>query len=75
MRRARAGLLWVVFIGLLAIFAPLLANSHPLLMREGGSWRSPFLQYLTPADVVLQIVFWGAVVLSSFADGPWLNER
>ncbi len=60
---ARGGLAWVVFIAILAIFAPLLANSHPFSMREGGHWRSPFLQYLTPADVVLQIMFWSAVAL------------
>jgi len=60
---ARIGLFWVIVIGLLAIFAPLLANSHPFVMRENGHWRSPFLQYLTPADVVLQVMFWAAVVL------------
>lgn len=63
---ARLGLVWIALLVLVAVFAPLLANSHPLLMREGGHWRMPLLRSLTPADVVLLIGFWSAVVLLFF---------
>ncbi|HSV13494.1 MAG TPA: hypothetical protein VLI90_04500, partial [Tepidisphaeraceae bacterium] len=60
---AKIGLLWIILLVVCAVFAPLLANSHPLLMRSGGRWSSPMLRHLSPADSVLQIGFWAGAVL------------
>ncbi|MEM1208657.1 MAG: ABC transporter permease [Planctomycetota bacterium] len=51
---AKLGLAWVVLLILLAVFAPLIANSHPLLMKSAdGTISSPMLRHLSPADVAL----------------------
>ena len=60
---ARVGAVWVGLLAFCAIFCPFLANTHPLAMKSAGRWSSPLLANLTPADVVLQLVFWSAVVL------------
>jgi peptide/nickel transport system permease protein len=60
---ARAGLVWVSLMAFCAFFAPLLANSSPILLKADGQWSSPLLKTLTPADVVLQALFWTAAVL------------
>lgn len=56
---AVAGLCWVGVLAFFAIFAPLLASGHPLILRELGAagevtrtW-SPLVRFLTPLDVVL----------------------
>jgi len=54
---ARLGLIWIVMLAFVAVFAPLLANSHPLLLSEHGDISSPMLAYLTPADVTLLVSF------------------
>ena len=63
---AQFGTAWVAIMLLLAVFAPVIANTHPLLMKENGTWKSPVLSYLTPADVALQVTFWCAVALLFF---------
>jgi peptide/nickel transport system permease protein len=60
---AKLGLLWICLLVICAVFAPLLANSHPLLMRAGGRWSSPMVRHLSPADCVLLIAFWAGVVI------------
>lgn len=60
---ARIGLLWIALLVFVAVFAPLLANSHPLLLSEQGRISSPLLRYLTAGDVVLLVVFFSAVAL------------
>lgn len=51
---AVVGLGWVLLVGLLAVIAPFIANSHPILWKvEGESLTSPMLRHLTPVDVVL----------------------
>lgn len=50
---ARAGLIWIVILAALAILAPLLANTHPLLMKMDGVWSSPWWAHLTPLDISL----------------------
>ncbi len=52
---ARAGLAWVIVLVFCGVFAPFIANSHPILLKEGGRWTSPLLRHLTPADVILLI--------------------
>ena len=54
---ARVGALWIGVLMVAAAFAPLIANTHPLLMRAGGELRSPALAHLTTADVVLMCMF------------------
>lgn len=50
---ARLGLAWILIVGFFAVFGPLVASSHPLLMKDGSGWSSPLLVHLTPTDVVL----------------------
>ncbi|VAX39905.1 hypothetical protein MNBD_PLANCTO03-668, partial [hydrothermal vent metagenome] len=67
---ALAGLAWVAIIAFFAVFAPVIANGHPLLMWEkldDGSWgnlSSPLIRYLRPSDVLL--LFGGVLLL------PWI---
>lgn len=61
---ARIGLAWLFVLAVCAIFAPLLANSHPLLMKVQGHWSSPALHYLSPADVLLFLAFFLVVALA-----------
>ena len=50
---ARLGLAWIALLIALAVLAPLIANSHPLLMRTDQGWSSPMARHLTPIDVTL----------------------
>jgi len=61
--RAKAGALWIGLLAFAAIFAPFIASSHPLLMKMDGRWSSPVLRYLTPADVILIVSTFAAVIL------------
>ncbi|CAH9019754.1 ABC transporter permease [Candidatus Nitrosacidococcus sp. I8] len=54
---ARLGLLWIGLLGFFAIFAPFLANSHPLLLSQKEQISSPLLYYFTPTDTVLIALF------------------
>jgi peptide/nickel transport system permease protein len=60
---ARVGLAWVVLLVLMAVFAPLLANSHPLIWSVNGTVASPMVSQLTATDVTLLISFAVALVL------------
>jgi peptide/nickel transport system permease protein len=61
---AQAGVVWLMIVGFAAVFAPFLANSHPLLMRmSDGSLTSPLFKHLTATDVALPILTLGAVLL------------
>ena len=60
---ARVGLAWVGLLVLAAVFAPLLASSHPILMKKAGVWSSPMLRHLTPVDVSLLLLAVATIVL------------
>jgi peptide/nickel transport system permease protein len=61
---AKIGLLWIGIVLFGAIFAPLLANSHPLLLKTtDGELSSPLLTHLTAADVSLLAIACIACVL------------
>jgi peptide/nickel transport system permease protein len=60
---ARVGLFWLAVVTFFAIFAPLIASSHPILMKMDGEWFSPMLRHLTPADVILLITTAAGAVL------------
>lgn len=65
---ARIGAAWIGFLAVLAVFAPLIANSHPLLMKKDGAWSSPMVEHLGPMDVVLFVGFFAGLVI-------WLLPR
>jgi peptide/nickel transport system permease protein len=56
-RGARLGAVWIALLVVLAVFAPLLANSQPLLVSQHGNISSPMLAALTPVDVILLVAF------------------
>lgn len=62
-RGAQIGACWLVLLSLVAIFAPLLANSRPLLRSVAGQLESPALRYMTAVDLTLLLMFFFAVIL------------
>lgn len=66
---ARLGLVWIAVMLLTAVFAPLLASSHPLLWSRGGEVSSPWLEHLTRTDVILFGAF-AAAVAAAVVRGP-----
>jgi len=68
---ARLGIAWIGLLALVAILAPLLANSHPLLVQTADGWSMPFLRYLSAADVTLFGMLVLALVLWSLRGRPW----
>jgi peptide/nickel transport system permease protein len=60
---ARLGVAWIGLLTLLAVFAPLLANTHPLLVQDAVGWHSPMLAHLSPADTTLLGMFFLALLL------------
>lgn len=54
---AKFGLVWIIILTIIAVFAPFLANSHPWLLSENGVWSSPLITYLNAADVTLLAIF------------------
>ena len=69
---ARLGLAWISFLALIAIFAPWIANSHPLLVHEDGRTWSPLLHHLTASDVTLLVAFFA---LLGVWRGKWTWPR
>lgn len=68
---ARIGLAWIVVLLLFAVFAPFLANSHPLLLSEQGLWSSPLLRFLGPGDVVMLVAFFFGIALALLKRLTW----
>jgi peptide/nickel transport system permease protein len=63
---ARIGAAWISIIAFCAVFAPMLANSYPLLVKMNGKWSSPMAQHFTPADVSLLVLTFAAIVVFVF---------
>jgi len=63
---AKLGLTWIAIIAFVAVFAPFLANSHPLLLSTNGEVSSPALSFLTSGDVTVLGVFICVVALYFF---------
>lgn len=61
---AHAGLAWLIVLAFFAVFAPFIANTHPILMKVGGKWSSPLLRNLTPSDVLVLIAGCAIIVLA-----------
>ncbi len=55
--RVKVGLAWVGLLLFVAVFAPFLANSMPLLMSKEGVISAPVLSYLTAQDATLLAAF------------------
>ena len=60
-RGAQAGALWLLVIVFFGVFAPLLASSHPILLKRDGAWSSPLWHSLTAVDLSLLV---GALALT-----------
>lgn len=65
---ARIGIGWIGVVALCAVFAPFLANSHPLIMTVDGETSSPLLAHLTWIDVALLGAFFACLA-------AWLGRR
>ena len=62
-RGVQISLLWLAIIASLAVFAPLLANSRPILIKMDSQWSSPFLQGLQWPDVFVFVGTLASAVL------------
>ena len=60
---AKLGLSWVLLLICMAVFAPYLANSMPLIASENGSLTFPILRYTTAEDVLMLSAFFGLLLL------------
>ena len=59
---ARLGAVWIGIVAVLGVFAPVLANSHPIVFRvKGGGLSFPLLGSLGPVDVCVIVYFAFAV--------------
>jgi peptide/nickel transport system permease protein len=58
---AQLGAAWIGVLLFAAVFAPLLANTQPILVKVDGRWSSPLLHFLSPTDVILLSTFVAAV--------------
>src|SRR3954470_18567406 len=55
---ARVAAVWIAIVAVLGVFAPFLANSHPILFRaKGGGLTSPLIGSLGPVDVAIVVYF------------------
>lgn len=54
---ARFGLGWIFLLTAVAVWAPLLASSHPLLLSQNGQINSPLLEQLSLTDITLITLF------------------
>ncbi len=74
---ARAGLLWIGIVAFCAIFAPVIASSHPILLQTAdGQWTSPMLRHLSAVDVILLVMtFWTGLLLivRMWVKYPWFK--
>lgn len=60
---ARLGLFWIALLATVAVFAPMLANSHPLFVSEDSIISSPMLRYMTIGDFTMLAIFFTVVIL------------
>lgn len=68
---ARLGLAWIGLMTVLAVIAPLIASSHPIIMKMDGQWSSPMLKHLTAIDVTLLVAAVAGGVLLLARRLPW----
>lgn len=63
---AKVGAVWIGLLAVVAVFAPLLASSFPLLVEKNGQWQSPMLEHMVPADFAWLAAFFVLLLL-----WPW----
>lgn len=68
---ARIGLAWIALLLLLAVFAPVIASSHPFVWKHDGQVSSPWLAHLTATDAVLLASFVVALAMSAAWKLTW----
>ena len=68
---ARLGLLWIAILVVFAVFAPFLANSHPVLVSQNGEISSPLLTFLGPGDVALLFAFFLGIAIATLRRYSW----
>ena len=56
-RGAKAGIAWLIALILAAVFAPLIANTHPYIMVVAGEYSSPLFKHLSWVDLALLSTF------------------
>jgi len=66
---AKIGLVWVALLVFVAVFAPFLANSAPLLVWDQQGFNAPVLHYLNAEDVILLGAFFALLLLY------WLHKQ
>ena len=70
---ARLGLAWILLVAFVAVFAPFLANSRPLLVSRDGVVSSPVVEALTVGDVTWMAAFFAAVLVARLPLG-WIKK-
>jgi peptide/nickel transport system permease protein len=60
------GLAWIALLIVVAVLAPLLANTEPLIVKVDGKISWPMLRYLTPTDVILFILAAAVLIAATF---------
>ena len=64
---AKLAFAWLALLATLAVTAPLIASSHPILLKlKGKGWTSPMLQSLTPADTLILVAVAAAAITLCF---------
>jgi len=54
---AKVGMTWIVIVVFAGVFAPLIASSYPIAMRDSsGHWSSPMFKVLDYADITLMLL-------------------
>jgi len=73
---ARLGLAWVIFLSFISAFAPILANSMPLIASKNGQVVFPILRYISAEDVLVMSAFVVLLILwklsLSFSKKLWI---
>jgi len=70
---ARLGLAWILLVAFVAVFAPFLANSRPLLVSHDGVVSSPVVEALTVGDVTWMAAFF-AMLLVAWLPMGWIKK-
>ena len=60
---AKIGAVWVGILVIMAVFAPFLANTIPLLISTNGEISAPFLRYFSIEDVIFLSAFLVGILL------------
>ena len=68
---AKIGAVWVGLLALMAVFAPFIANTIPLMASQNGELVFPFLRYFTIEDTLFLSAF---IILLLITFIPWFKS-